>query len=132
MATGSGSGSGSGDGDGGSGSGSGTGKFVAKPKCGSCYGAGDEGQCCESCEVIRELYRKKGWAFRPSGMEQVRCVVLGVGRFPADVPLMCRCLLHCVLPLALLLMLGVLAGPVRPRGALQTAACRNVSPLPRT
>jgi hypothetical protein len=31
--------------------------------CGSCYGAGDEGQCCNTCAEIRNAYRKRGWAF---------------------------------------------------------------------
>lgn len=39
-------------------------------RCGSCYGAGEPGQCCTSCEEVRELYAKKGWAFKPSQMEQ--------------------------------------------------------------
>ncbi|XP_022136391.1 endoplasmic reticulum-Golgi intermediate compartment protein 3-like [Momordica charantia] len=29
--------------------------------CGSCYGAFDE-DCCNSCQDVREAYRKKGWA----------------------------------------------------------------------
>lgn len=32
-------------------------------KCGSCYGAGAPGQCCTSCDEVRELYRKKGCVF---------------------------------------------------------------------
>lgn len=42
--------------------------------CGSCYGAEDETRrCCNTCEQIREQYRKKGWAFtNPERMEQVR------------------------------------------------------------
>jgi|EP00505_MAST-04D_sp_SCG-Rhode-Island_P002182 endoplasmic reticulum-Golgi intermediate compartment protein 3 len=33
-------------------------------KCGSCYGAeNDEIPCCNTCEQVREAYRKKGWAF---------------------------------------------------------------------
>jgi len=32
--------------------------------CGSCYGAETtDVKCCNSCEDIREAYRKKGWAF---------------------------------------------------------------------
>lgn len=39
--------------------------------CGSCYGAGSEGECCSSCEEVRSAYRKKGWAFTdPQGIEQ--------------------------------------------------------------
>eukprot|EP00294_Goniomonas_avonlea_P016447 CAMPEP_0114560418 /NCGR_PEP_ID=MMETSP0114-20121206/11451_1 /TAXON_ID=31324 /ORGANISM="Goniomonas sp, Strain m" /LENGTH=323 /DNA_ID=CAMNT_0001745967 /DNA_START=286 /DNA_END=1257 /DNA_ORIENTATION=+ len=40
---------------------------VAKPKeeeCQSCYGAEDHaGQCCNTCDEVREAYRKRGWAF---------------------------------------------------------------------
>lgn len=39
-------------------------------KCGPCYGAGDPGECCDSCESVRVLYRKKGWSFDPAGIEQ--------------------------------------------------------------
>lgn len=41
-----------------------------KPKCMGCFGAGDEGECCNTCEQVRAAYRKKGWAFDPSGVEQ--------------------------------------------------------------
>ncbi|PNX75491.1 endoplasmic reticulum-golgi intermediate compartment protein 3-like, partial [Trifolium pratense] len=31
--------------------------------CGSCYGAeSSDEECCNSCEEVREAYRKKGWA----------------------------------------------------------------------
>ncbi|MBA0755723.1 hypothetical protein Gogos_021818 [Gossypium gossypioides] len=31
--------------------------------CGSCYGAESiDGECCNSCEEVRDAYRKKGWA----------------------------------------------------------------------
>jgi len=31
--------------------------------CGSCYGSEEsDGQCCNSCEEVRDAYRKKGWA----------------------------------------------------------------------
>ncbi|KAL0802162.1 hypothetical protein Bca101_057338 [Brassica carinata] len=31
--------------------------------CGSCYGAeASDDECCNSCEEVREAYRKKGWA----------------------------------------------------------------------
>ena len=31
--------------------------------CGSCYGAEREaGQCCNTCEEVREAYRMRGWA----------------------------------------------------------------------
>ena len=32
-------------------------------KCMSCYGGEEKpGQCCNTCEEVRESYRKKGWA----------------------------------------------------------------------
>ena len=30
--------------------------------CGSCYGAGKEGQCCNTCEELKQAYSEKGWA----------------------------------------------------------------------
>lgn len=30
--------------------------------CGSCYGAGNEGQCCNTCTSVQEAYQHKGWA----------------------------------------------------------------------
>lgn len=31
--------------------------------CKSCYGAEDvDGQCCNTCEAVKDAYRKKGWA----------------------------------------------------------------------
>jgi hypothetical protein len=33
-------------------------------ECGSCYGAETiSGQCCNTCDEVREAYRSKGWAF---------------------------------------------------------------------
>uniref|UniRef100_A0A061R484 Endoplasmic reticulum-golgi intermediate compartment protein 3-like n=1 Tax=Tetraselmis sp. GSL018 TaxID=582737 RepID=A0A061R484_9CHLO len=33
------------------------------PECGSCYGANDkDDQCCNTCDEVREAYRRKGWA----------------------------------------------------------------------
>jgi len=45
--------------------------------CGPCYGAeSHQGECCNTCEQVREVYRKKGWAFTaPSQIEQ--CVKEG-------------------------------------------------------
>jgi hypothetical protein len=38
--------------------------------CGSCYGAGNQ-KCCNTCQEVREAYRKAGWAFtNPDGIEQ--------------------------------------------------------------
>ena len=37
-------------------------KKAEKPDfCGSCYGAGEKGQCCNSCDDVIEAFRKKGW-----------------------------------------------------------------------
>ena len=30
-------------------------------ECGSCYGAGDEGECCETCDDVKRAYQRKGW-----------------------------------------------------------------------
>lgn len=35
---------------------------LPKYYCGSCYGAGDEGQCCNSCEELKSAYVGKGWS----------------------------------------------------------------------
>lgn len=36
-------------------------------RCESCYGAETEDkQCCNTCDEVREAYRKKGWAFKNS------------------------------------------------------------------
>ena len=41
-----------------------TNKTLTKRDCGSCYGAEtEELSCCNTCEQVREAYRKKGWAF---------------------------------------------------------------------
>jgi len=35
--------------------------------CGSCYGAeSKKGQCCNTCEDVREAYRSRGWSFSNS------------------------------------------------------------------
>jgi hypothetical protein len=38
--------------------------------CGSCYGAGAEGECCGTCESVREGYRRRGWQFNMRGVAQ--------------------------------------------------------------
>ena len=43
---------------------------VAEGACGDCYGAGAEGQCCNTCEEVREVYRKKGWQLAMKGVTQ--------------------------------------------------------------
>ncbi len=43
------------------------------PDCGSCYGAGEEGECCNTCEEVRKAYRRKGWALTsPDSVEQCK------------------------------------------------------------
>merc|ERR1712228_107913 len=36
-------------------------------ECGSCYGAGEEGECCQTCEDIKQAYHKKGWGIQNIG-----------------------------------------------------------------
>ena len=39
--------------------------------CGNCYGSEeDPDQCCNTCEEVKDAYRKKGWAFSPDGIDQ--------------------------------------------------------------
>lgn len=42
--------------------------------CGSCYGAeASDEECCNSCEEVREAYRKKGWALSsPDSIDQCK------------------------------------------------------------
>ena len=30
-------------------------------ECGDCFGAGENGACCNTCEKLIEAYRKKHW-----------------------------------------------------------------------
>eukprot|EP00978_Attheya_sp_CCMP212_P026171 scaffold85642_cov63-Attheya_sp.AAC.1 len=30
-------------------------------ECGSCYGAGEEGDCCQTCDDVKRMYTLKGW-----------------------------------------------------------------------
>ena len=39
--------------------------------CGNCYGAGEEGQCCNTCNDVRIAYARKGWAF--IGVNVIQC-----------------------------------------------------------
>jgi hypothetical protein len=48
-------------GDGGEGSSAGA--TAAQPPCGSCYGAGAPGECCDTCDAVRRAYVRKGWTF---------------------------------------------------------------------
>jgi len=46
-------------------------KHLDKEYCGSCYGAGPKGTCCNTCDAVRNAYRGAGWAFTdPGGIEQ--------------------------------------------------------------
>jgi len=39
--------------------------------CGSCFGAGEEGECCQTCEDVKRAYRRKGWHLKdPDGIKQ--------------------------------------------------------------
>lgn len=38
--------------------------------CGNCFGASAVGACCNTCEDVREAYRRKGWQFNAKGVEQ--------------------------------------------------------------
>lgn len=41
--------------------------------CGSCYGAGDEGVCCNTCDQVKAAYRKKRWGMpNEDALEQCR------------------------------------------------------------
>ena len=37
---------------------------AAEDYCGSCYGAGEEGECCNSCDDVKRAYNLKGWVLR--------------------------------------------------------------------
>lgn len=40
-------------------------KMQAQDYCGSCYGAeSSPEECCNTCQQVREAYRRKGWAFK--------------------------------------------------------------------
>ena len=44
--------------------------------CGSCYGAAEDGVCCDTCDDVRQAYRRNGWSFdnhehRIDGIAQV-------------------------------------------------------------
>jgi len=38
--------------------------------CGSCYGAGEEGECCDTCEDVRRAYRRRGWVLQ--NLEEIK------------------------------------------------------------
>ncbi|NP_001087591.1 endoplasmic reticulum-Golgi intermediate compartment protein 3 [Xenopus laevis] len=49
-------------------------KTLDPNRCESCYGAEtDDFSCCNSCDDVREAYRRKGWAFKtPDSIEQCK------------------------------------------------------------
>lgn len=36
-------------------------EIVVVVDCGSCYGAGDEGECCNTCDDVKRAYHRKSW-----------------------------------------------------------------------
>lgn len=45
--------------------------------CGSCMGAGEPGQCCNTCAEVRVAYEKKGWMLIPTS-KVPQCVREGI------------------------------------------------------
>mmetsp|Transcript_17742 Transcript_17742/g.25041 ORF Transcript_17742/g.25041 Transcript_17742/m.25041 type:complete len:438 (+) Transcript_17742:165-1478(+) len=41
--------------------------------CGSCYGAGDEGECCNTCDDVKRAYKRKGWHFDGKKIDVRQC-----------------------------------------------------------
>jgi len=41
--------------------------------CGDCFGAGDDGRCCDSCAELLEAYSEKGWDAHELLMKQEVC-----------------------------------------------------------
>lgn len=42
----------------------------SRPDCGECYGAGEPGQCCNTCDEVKAAYDHMGWRFKPQGVAQ--------------------------------------------------------------
>jgi hypothetical protein len=41
--------------------------------CGSCYGAGDEDECCDTCDDVKRAYKRKGWHLQnPKDIKQCK------------------------------------------------------------
>ena len=40
-------------------------------ECGSCYGAGDEGECCQTCDDVKRAYKRKGWHLTAAVMKSI-------------------------------------------------------------
>jgi hypothetical protein len=41
-------------------------------ECGSCYGAGDDGECCDTCDDVKRVYARRGWVL-PNVKDVVQC-----------------------------------------------------------
>jgi hypothetical protein len=41
-------------------------------ECGSCYGAKADGECCNTCDDVKNAYMQKGWLFDP-GLDVKQC-----------------------------------------------------------
>eukprot|EP01083_Nonionella_stella_P256292 878607_1 len=41
-------------------------------ECGSCYGAGDQDECCNTCDDVKRAYQRKGWLF-PKDLDVKQC-----------------------------------------------------------
>lgn len=41
--------------------------------CPSCYGAGDPGACCHTCDDVRRAYEKRGWMFDVRNPSFIQC-----------------------------------------------------------
>lgn len=46
--------------------------YYPEENCGSCYGAGEDGECCNTCDDVKRAYQKKGWLFQ-TNMEVKQC-----------------------------------------------------------
>ena len=47
-------------------------EYDEEEECGSCYGAGEDGECCNTCDDVKRAYQREGWLF-PSEMEVKQC-----------------------------------------------------------
>lgn len=45
-------------------------KQLSVGDCGNCYGAGLVGQCCNSCQDVKDAYERSGWRFKAQGISQ--------------------------------------------------------------
>jgi len=44
---------------------------VPAEECGSCFGAGEEGECCDTCDDVKRAYKRKGWVLRASQQKEI-------------------------------------------------------------